>query len=92
MRSPNVPSVQEPNPPPDPEDCRRPCRTRLTFDLPTVEAEQVQQLIAAERSKAPEAERSDGEILAELLRSAAYAAEPASAERYQMVLEHCRGG
>ena len=77
------------DPPPVPEHCKEPARTRLVFDLPTVEAEAIRALLATERAKAPELERTDGEVLAELLRRVAHDEVPTQTERYQVVLEHC---
>ena len=80
------------DPPPARHEVKAPAQVRLFFSLPAVEAEKVRELIARERAKAPEAEQTDGEILAGLLRRLAHDGdghEPVSAERYQVVLEHC---
>jgi hypothetical protein len=75
--------------PPAPEDCRKLEETELRFTMPTVEAEFVQELIARERATAPEVERTDGEVLVCLLRKQIHDQQPASKERYQVVVELC---
>jgi len=92
-----VAAVAPGDPPPARADIKEPATVRMFFSLPAVEAEKVRDLIACERAKAPEAEQTDGEILAALLRRVAHDAsnapgggkQPVSTERYRVVLQRC---
>ena len=75
--------------PPAPEDCKATERTRIVFELPTVEAQLCRDVIARERARALDPEVTDGELLFSILQRHAFDERPASSERYQVVLEHC---
>ncbi len=75
--------------PPAPEACRAAERVRRQYELSTVEAELVDDVLARERARLGPVEVSDGELLAAVFRHYAHDQDPTCTERYQIVLQHC---
>lgn len=77
-------------PPPDPNEVKHPARTRLVFEMHSVEAQVVRDAIAFLRARTTNADATDGEMLAQIAQRALQAADDAPAgERYKVVLEVC---